>query len=254
MSGGYLTATSPDFSGVSETQGIVGGMDAYNAQFSPLASASSSLVSQSANGLTTYTVNPDGTWSLASYNPDPTVSSFQGSNGFWVNYVTLGNDASGGTMSTATDHGMFVGAGTGSMGDGGGYDEESNSTRAPDYINLNIALGDIVGWNLSISLDRYGHLYFSPFGGGIGKSTTIASASLTVNWIQQGSTPDEEDLNNFLTGNSLNYTAGFWGGFSTTYSPDTHQTATGYGFATPQIGASYNYQPSNMIMNTILKW
>ena len=47
-------------------------------------------------------------------------------------------------------------------------------------------------------------------------------------------------LNNFLSGNGLNVTVGYWGGVSESWSPG-NGSATGVGFVTPQFGGSYNY-------------
>ena len=117
----------------------------------------------------------------------------------------------------------------------------------PDFVsaNINIAIpnpltGTLVGWSGTASADRYGNWYWSPLGGGVGKSATVASFSLTANWMNQLGKPSEMQLSNFLSGNGLNVTAGFWGGLSESWSPG-NGSATGLGFVTPQAGGSYNY-------------
>jgi RHS repeat-associated protein len=119
--------------------------------------------------------------------------------------------------------------------------------RLPDYvsINLNIAIpnpwtGTLVGWSGTASLDRYGDWFWSPIGIGAGKSATVVSGSATVNWLDQCGTPSEAQLANFLSANGFNFTAGFWGGVSQSYTPGAG-FATGFGFVTPQVGLSYNY-------------
>jgi hypothetical protein len=99
-------------------------------------------------------------------------------------------------------------------------------------------------------------MYLSIIGGEAGKSLTVVSAAVTANWMEQSEKPGEEQLNGFLTGNSIGYTAGVWGGFNVTYSPDTGEEAIGFGFVTPQIGVSYNYQPNTpaWVKNDGVKW
>lgn len=119
--------------------------------------------------------------------------------------------------------------------------------RGPDYFgaNINIAIpnpytGTLIGWSGTGSIDRYGNVYWSPIGAGVGKSATIVSGSLTANWMNQLNTPTESTMNNMLTTNGFNGTAGFIGGISQSYTPGTG-TSTGIGFVSPQAGASYNY-------------
>ena len=122
-----------------------------------------------------------------------------------------------------------------------------NAIRLPDYIsvNINIAIptpwtGTLFGWSGTASLNRYGDWFWSPFGGGVGKSATLVSGSVTANWLNQLSTPSQSQLSNFLSGNGFNVTAGFWGGVSESYTPGSGY-ATGIGFVSPQAGGSYNY-------------
>lgn len=119
--------------------------------------------------------------------------------------------------------------------------------RLPDYIggNINIAIpnpftGTLVGWSGTISVDRYGDVFWSPLGAGVGKSATVVSGSLTANWLNQSCKPSQSQLSDFLSANGFNATAGYWGGISESYTPGSG-TATGVGFVTPQVGASYNY-------------
>ena len=119
--------------------------------------------------------------------------------------------------------------------------------RWPDFLaaNVNIAIvtpwtGTLIGWSGTASLDRYGNWYWSPLGGGVGKSATFVSGSVTANWMNQSCQASEEQLNNFLSGNGVNVSVGFWGGVSESWSPG-NGSATGVGFVTPQAGVSYNY-------------
>ena len=124
--------------------------------------------------------------------------------------------------------------------------------RAPDYVSANINAGSLVGWSGTASFDRYGHWYRSVLGGGIGKSATKVSLGITVNWLNQTSKPSEKQLNNFLSGHGVNFAAGYWGGVSESCSPG-NGWATGFGFVTPQTGASYNYSFQGE-GNTGLRW
>jgi RHS repeat-associated protein len=132
--------------------------------------------------------------------------------------------------------------------------------RAPDYVstNANVTIsnqitGKLVGWSGTASIDRYGNWYLSYKGAGIGKSTlTHISGSVTVNWLNQTAKPSEMQLNNFLSGHGFNFSAGYWFGVSESCSPGNGR-ATGLGFVTPQIGASYNYS-SRGDGNTGRRW
>jgi hypothetical protein len=139
------------------------------------------------------------------------------------------------------------------------WNDPKGFLRWPDYFSANINLaitnpwtGTLVGWSGTASLDRNGNWYWSPLGAGVGKSATIISASLTANWMNQACLPSQEQLNNFLSGHGFNAAAGYWGGFSETWSPG-NGSATGFGFVTPQAGASYNYS-FQVFRNTRLQW
>ena len=119
--------------------------------------------------------------------------------------------------------------------------------RLPDYIavNINIAIptpwtGTVVGWSGTASVNRYGDVFWSPAGAGIGKTLTFVSASLTANWLNQDCLPSQTKLADFLSGNGFNAALGFWGGVSESYTPGSG-FATGIGLVTPQGGISYNY-------------
>jgi len=132
--------------------------------------------------------------------------------------------------------------------------QSTNSTqiwpgRTNDYINADLSIGipytyDLIGWNISVSKDRYGKWYFSPLGVSVGKSFfQDGSLSVTANWLTQYNTPNEQQLNDFLTGNGVNVTAGYVSGGTGSWSPG-NGTSLGIGSMTPQIGASYNYTPN----------
>jgi RHS repeat-associated protein len=134
------------------------------------------------------------------------------------------------------------------LGDPVGWvDSDGLWGRWPDYLggNVNIAIptpytGTLIGWSGTFSVDRYGHWYYSPLGATIGKSWTVVSGSVTANWVNQPCKPGERQLRDFQSGHGFNAAGGYWAGVSETWSPG-NGTATGAGFVTPQIGASYNY-------------
>jgi hypothetical protein len=124
--------------------------------------------------------------------------------------------------------------------------QKSSIFRAPDYVsgNLNIAIlnpwtATLVGITLATNVDRDGDLYFG-VGPTLGKSATLISGSVTVDWLDQKSKPDSQQIHGFLTRHSFSGTAGFWGGVQQSYTPGSGW-ATGVGFVTPQAGVSYTY-------------
>lgn len=123
----------------------------------------------------------------------------------------------------------------------------STGFRGPDFVNLNVNVAlinpitlSIIGWSGSASLDRYGDVYWSPTGVGVGKSLGVVSGSLTANWVNQSQTPSREQLNGFLSGNGFNAAAGWIVGGAESWTPGSG-TATGFGIVSPQAGVSYNY-------------
>ena len=61
----------------------------------------------------------------------------------------------------------------------------------------------------------------------------------------------EQDMNNYLSANSFNAGAGYWGGVGGAYTPGSG-TSTEFGIVTPQAGASWHY--SYDTGNTGLRW
>ncbi|HLK28701.1 MAG TPA: DUF6443 domain-containing protein [Puia sp.] len=210
-----------------------------------------------------YNSVPDG--NIVNFSSQAADGVVEGATGY--NYT---NASRSGIFVTDEYHGLssytvgenytFVGTTTTVGKDFGGEDEQSDGggslfdwLRLPDYISFNASVGvpnpltlDLVGWNGTVTLDRYGNFYFSPIGVEVGKSATEASFSLTANWLNQSTKPSEAQLNSFLTGNGFNVGGGFILGGAESWSPGANgtTTATGFGFYTPQFGGSYNYTPS----------
>jgi RHS repeat-associated protein len=120
--------------------------------------------------------------------------------------------------------------------------------KSYDYIsgNLNIAIPNpwtltFFGWSGQIVLDRYGNVYVAPLGATLGKSYTFVSGSLTLGILGEWCTPSEDKLKDFLSGHSVNFHGGYWGGFGGTKNLSSGAEAFELGFVTPQAGLSYHY-------------
>jgi RHS repeat-associated protein len=186
------------------------------------------------------------------------VSATSAEGGYNVNYtVTHPNEFSDGNNHTYFGSNDEVRNGINGMIEGNGSEGEKRSSglRGPDYFSLNISISIIgpIGWNITASLDRYGHFYFSPLGISIGKSSGTYSGSLTAGWLNQPNQPSAGQLNNFLSGNGFNFGGGYYVGGGISYTPGAG-TATNIGAYTPQFGGSYNYTPSFFIGSTNLTW
>jgi RHS repeat-associated protein len=129
---------------------------------------------------------------------------------------------------------------------------ELNLPAGSDYVNVNISVGEGISWNISASLDKYGNVYFSPFGIGIGKTPFLVSVSVIGNNLQSTGNVSEPQLNNFLSGHGVNGSIGCGPGVTGTWSPG-NGTSVGAGIMTPQVGGSYNYTPSWLIFKHVLK-
>ena len=130
----------------------------------------------------------------------------------------------------------------------------SSGLRMPDFYSLNggISVFGAISWNLNLTIDRHGQVYFSPMGFGIGKSAFAGgSLSLTASWLTQSNKPSSTETYGFLSGHGISVTGGYWGGGAYNNSPTNNGTrhAVGAGVMTPQIGASYNYTPDWLIFN-----
>jgi hypothetical protein len=118
---------------------------------------------------------------------------------------------------------------------------------APDFYDLSVSIAipnpvtfTLVGVSVHVDIDRYGQLFWG-LGPAVGRTATLASGSLTANYMMQVETATPAEMSNFLTGHSVNATAGYWGGLSYTKSLSTGQSALGTGLVTPQIGGAWQY-------------
>jgi RHS repeat-associated protein len=123
------------------------------------------------------------------------------------------------------------------------------ANNGADYLSLNVNVaiptpwtGTLFGLSFQVAGDRYGNLYWSPLGAGVGKTLSGVSASVTAGWLNQPATPSAEQMEGFMTANSFNVAAGSFFGAGLTYVPNqVTSTATELGLFTPQVGGSYHY-------------
>lgn len=128
--------------------------------------------------------------------------------------------------------------------------KDNTGVRAPDFYLLNVIVAipnpitaTVVGWSGSLSIDRHGQTFISPYGVGVGKSALFASASLTANWMLQSNKPKANETYNFLSGHGISIGGGYYGGVNWAISPtkDDTRNALSIGLYTPQLGVSCTY-------------
>jgi RHS repeat-associated protein len=143
--------------------------------------------------------------------------------------------------------------------------DTSLSRALPDFYSANLSIAivnpftlSLVGLSGTLSVDKYGKVYWSPLAGAqVGKSPGIVGFSVTANWLNQLSNPTASQLSGFLSGLGFNFTAGAGPAISESWVPTGGwgTFATGVGWATPQIGISGNYswpiQSSGNVINPI---
>lgn len=126
--------------------------------------------------------------------------------------------------------------------------------RRPDFNSFSISVpmpktSGWISWTISANLDRYGNLYWSIVGPGVGRTTRYPVAvTFTANWLMDGENyfrfqremPSEEQLSDFLSRHGISMVAGYYGGVNIIVSPG-NGVATGIGFVTPQVGGNYSY-------------
>jgi len=125
----------------------------------------------------------------------------------------------------------------------GQYYTYSNG-RLPDYLSININAGSLIGLTpVSVTLDRYGNLYFGG-GGNVGKSISGVSYSITAGWMNlfdsRYGKPTEDELKNLLSDHGFSVGAGLWLGSGVQWSTGNGY-AVNFGIVSPQFGGSYTY-------------
>ncbi len=125
--------------------------------------------------------------------------------------------------------------------------------RWPDYVSLGINIGPVVSWSGQIALDRYGRIYVAPGWGGVGKSPSFISGSVTEGWLNQKNMPSPKILKTFLSGSSATLSGGWIVGGAQTWSGGVSSREIGL-FAAPQIGVSYHSSKEVRDIGNILHW
>jgi RHS repeat-associated protein len=119
--------------------------------------------------------------------------------------------------------------------------------RLPDFFSGTFSFtiptrwtGEWVSWSFTATVDRYGRIYVSPWGPGVGRAPEDISGAVTANWIFQKCKPTPEQLSNFLTAHGITGALGNGGGGNIIISPG-NGSAWGVGLLTKQGGANYSY-------------
>ena len=128
---------------------------------------------------------------------------------------------------------------------GGWKDSDLLITRDPDYHQITISAGTVIGITGSITIDAYGNIYES-HGVTIGKSLTGISGSYTQGFLDGRlfTTHDcyytkEEDIVDHLTGLGINISGGVIFGGGVNIAPfSNHRLSVQGGLYSPQVGIS----------------
>ena len=115
-----------------------------------------------------------------------------------------------------------------------------NTSRTPDFWNLTINVGGVVGGTFSMNWD-YQNRTYGGFGGNLGKSISVVSVSFTANWVRQDKRPNKKEISKYCEGISINESAGVGIGYTVTYVPFQPNPIDGFGLFSPQIGFSSVY-------------
>jgi len=123
--------------------------------------------------------------------------------------------------------------------------------RGSDFVNLSGSVGPYWGVTGSLSVDKWGNVYFG-IGPEIGKSPTFVSGTLTGNWLDQRCPPTPQQLDKYLTGPNVTGAAAFGVAVQQGGWPGSG-AATGIGVGTPQVGAGGTYSWSIGNVFNVLK-
>jgi hypothetical protein len=120
-----------------------------------------------------------------------------------------------------------------------------------DYVTLSGGASAIIGGDLSLTLDRNGHLYFG-VGAGVGLSATVGSASVHAGQLTEPAHEESrpEQLKNFLQGDCIQVGAGIGADVGITNGPTG--TAAEFGVGLPQVGAQF--QHNWYVLDLPIKW
>jgi len=123
--------------------------------------------------------------------------------------------------------------------------------RDVDYLTVSVGAGAIIGADVSMTLDRHGHLYFG-LGAGVGLSATVVSATVQGGQLQGPSTnpPGPEALDRFLKGDSVQLSAALVSQAGVANSPGGTAVEVGVGLA--QV--SGEFQHNWYVLDLPVKW
>jgi hypothetical protein len=120
-----------------------------------------------------------------------------------------------------------------------------------DFLTLSVGAGAIIGGDVSVTLDRFGHLYVGA-GAGVGVSATIASASAHAGQMTEptADAPDEKKVRGFLEGDAVELTAAIGAEVGVTSSPGGTAAEIGVGL----VQASAQFQHNWHVLQLPIRW
>ena len=120
-----------------------------------------------------------------------------------------------------------------------------------DYFTVSGGASAIIGGDVSLTLDRYGHLYVG-VGAGVGVSGAVASASIHGGQLTESTNgaPSSEQLKGFLDGDCVQVSGGIGPEVGVTNAPSGTGVEAGIGI--PQAGAQF--QHSWYVLDLPIKW
>ena len=123
--------------------------------------------------------------------------------------------------------------------------------RDADYFTVSAGAGAIIGADVSLTLDRHGHLYFG-LGAGVGVSATVGSVASQAGQLQGSSTtpPTAEKLDRFLRGDSVQLSAAVVAQAGVANSPGGTAVEMGIGL----VQASGEFQHNWYVLDLPVKW
>jgi len=109
-----------------------------------------------------------------------------------------------------------------------------------DYFTLSGGASAIIGGDVSLTLDRHGHLYVG-LGAGVGVSAAVASASIHGGQLTESThdAPTSEELKSFLNGDCVQASGGIGPEVGVTNARTG--TAVEVGVGVPQAGAQFQH-------------
>jgi hypothetical protein len=132
-----------------------------------------------------------------------------------------------------------------------GSDPEPIAGHGVDFLTLSVGAGAIIGGDVSVTLDRFGHLYVGA-GAGVGVSATIASASAHAGQMTEpiADAPNEKKVRGFLEGDAVEVNAAIGAEVGVTSSPGGTAAELGVGL----VQASAQFQHNWHVLQLPIRW